>query len=86
MRILLLIILFILNIPLWWLLGKSFFGDWGGFLASIDAMFQRVAWGETANKRFILLLYLIACVSTFAAEYHVVAKFILGINDPWAFN
>jgi hypothetical protein len=91
MNITLLIILAVLNVPLFWLLAKSFFGDWEGFRDAIIAMIVPGIVSAAAGKhddhrigRFTLMMYVIVCVSTLAAEYQVVAKFILGIEHPWS--
>lgn len=90
MNIALLIVLVILNIPLYWLLGKSFFGSWQGLMDALVAIVMPDIVSAASGKyeehrigRFTLLLYLLVCVSTVAAEYHVVAKFILGMENPW---
>jgi hypothetical protein len=83
-------VLLVLNLPIYWLLAKSFFGSWEGFLEAVVAIVVPDIVSAASGKyedhrigRFTLLLYLLVCVSTFAAEYHVVAKYILGVKDPW---
>ncbi len=86
----LLTVLFVLNLPIYWLRGTSLFGSWEGFVESVVALIVPDIVSAASGKyedhrigRFTLLLYLLVCVSTFAAEYHVVAKFLLGVKDPW---
>ena len=90
MNIPLFIVLAVLNIPLFWLLAKSFFGDWEGFRDAVVAMIVPNIVSAASGKfedhkigRFTLVMYVIVCGSTLAAEYHVVAKFILGMETPW---
>lgn len=90
MSIVLLVALVILNIPIYLLLGKSVFGGWTGFLESIVAIFQSdlsaAASGSYEEHRvgkFTLLFFVLACIAIVAAEYHVIAKFILGMERPW---
>lgn len=90
MNITLLLILIVVNIPLYWLLGRSFFGGWEGFIQSIVAILQpdiisalQGKYEEHRIGRFTLFLFLIVCGVTTAAEYHVIAKFVLGMENPW---
>jgi hypothetical protein len=85
-----LLVIIVVNVPLYLLLGKAFFGSWEGFLTACIAVVQpdiiSAATGnfeENRIGRFTLLIYLLVCVACVAAEYHVVAKFILGIANPW---
>lgn len=91
MNLTLLVILAVLNIPLYLMLGKSMFGGWEGFFESIIAMitpgFVSAVQGKHGDHqigRFTLIFYLITCVATVAAEYHVIAKYLMGIEKPWA--
>ena len=86
----LLVILLVVNVPLYLLLGKAFFGGWEGFLQSLVALIQpdivsalSGSYEEKRIGRFTLLLFLVVCGATTAAEYHVVAKFLLGMDRPW---
>ena len=85
-----LIVIAVLNIPLYFLLGKSFFGGWQGLFESIVAIITpdvRSAlsgnYQEHRVGRFTFFMFLIVCVAAVASEYHVVAKFIFGIEKPW---
>ena len=79
-----LIILFVLNVPLYFLLGKSMFGGWEEFLESIVAtMTFSGEYGDGRISKFTLYLFVIICVGTVAAEYHVVAKYLFGMERPW---
>jgi hypothetical protein len=86
----LLIVLFVLSGPLYFLLGRSLFGGWEGFFEACVAVIRpdiiSAASGNYHDDRagrFTLLLYLLICAAIVAAEYHVVARFILGIENPW---
>jgi hypothetical protein len=90
MNLILLIVLIILNIPLYLLLGRAFFENWEGFLQACIAVVRpdivsaaRGNYHEDRIGRFTLLVYLVVCGALVAAEYHVVAKFFLGIANPW---
>ena len=87
----LLVILLVVNVPLYLLLGKAFFGGWEGFLQSLVALVQpdivsalSGSYEEKRIGRFTLLLFLVVCGATTAAEYHIVAKFLLGMDRPWS--
>jgi hypothetical protein len=88
MAVILLIAMVVLNVPLYVLLGKSFFGGWGEFLDAVVAMLDRYAYlnEERRAGKLMLLLFLVSCVAIVAAEYHVVAKFLFGIAEPWRFR
>ena len=83
-----LIVIAVLNIPLYCLLGKSFFGGWQGLFDAIVAMitpgtvsaFTGKA-GEHRIGRFTFIMFV--CIVTVACEYHVVAKFVFRIAKPW---
>jgi hypothetical protein len=90
LNITLLVILIVLNVPLYFLLGRSFFGGWEGLLQSVWAILEPPIvsamsgnYWEHRIGRFTLLLYLIVCIASTAAEYHVVARFLLGMDNPW---
>jgi hypothetical protein len=38
---------------------------------------------EKRIGRFSLLPFCVVCGATTAAEYHIVAKFLLGMDRPW---
>jgi hypothetical protein len=89
-NIILFVVLIFLNIPLYWLLGKSFFGSWDGFLEALVSIFRSNlhaalsgSYEEHRIGRFTLLFYVLLCMATVAAEYHVVAKYILRLEHPW---
>lgn len=80
----------LLNTPLYFLLARSFFGSWEGFFESFVAIFTpdivSAASGnylEHRIGRFTLLMYLLVSAAITAAEYHVVGKFLFGIERPW---
>lgn len=82
----------LLNIPVYLLLGKTFFGGWHGFLESFVAIFrsdiQAAFSGDYEGHqigKFTLLLYALSCAFIVAAEYHVIAKFLFGFEHPWDF-
>ena len=79
-----------LNIPLYFLLGKSFFGGWEGLFESIVAMITPDVksalsgdYDEHRIGRFTFIMYLIVCSAVVLSEYHVVAKYFFGIEKPW---
>lgn len=81
-----------LNIPFYWMLGNTFFGGWNGWWRVLDLASWRETWANIEQDRtdhnfakLHLLLIVIACISTTLAEYFVIAKFIFGFADPWAF-
>jgi hypothetical protein len=91
-NITLFIILAVLNLPFFWLLAKSFFRDWEGFRDAVVAMIVHsivsAATGKNNDHRiggFTLMLYVIVCLSTLAAEYHAAGEFILGMENPWGY-
>jgi hypothetical protein len=93
MNVTLLVILIVLNIPLYLFLGRAFFGDLEGFVEAVLALFTpdvvsafRGRSDEHTWGRFALIWYVAICVLTVAAEYHIVAKFLLGIENPWGWG
>ena len=90
MNMTLLAVLAVLNLPLFFYFGKMFFGSWDGLFESIvDIVRPQLYQALTADPndpqptKFTLFLYLIVCVSVWLAEYHVIAKFVMGIEKPW---
>ena len=84
------IVIAVLNFPLYLLLGKSFFRGWQGLLEAIVAMITPRAISALSGKagehgigRFTLIMYVIVCAATLLSEYHVIAKFMFGIEKPW---
>lgn len=80
-----------LNTPLYWLITRTFFPSWEDFFEAIVAIVVPPAasalsgsYEEHRIGRFTLFMYLLVCVSITAAEYHVVAKFLFGIDKPWS--
>jgi hypothetical protein len=83
-------VLAIVNVPLVFILGKAFFGNWEGFFESFLAIFrsdlEAAVSGDYEEHRigkFTLLFFVLTVVVTVAAEYHVVATYLLGIERPW---
>lgn len=66
------VIIVVVNIPVYLLLGRTFFGSWADFLS--------LNFGE---QRVTFFIYLVSCIAITAAEHHVVAKYILHMDDPW---
>jgi hypothetical protein len=82
----------LLNIPVYFILGKSFFGGWHGFFESFFAMFRSDLQAAFAGDyeghqigKFTLLMYVLCCIFVVAAQYHVIAKFLFGFEHPWNF-
>ena len=80
----------LLTTPIYFLLARSFFGGWEGFFESIVAIIEppiasalQGKYDEHRIGRFTLFMYLLICVFITAAEYHVVAKFLFGVEKPW---
>ena len=84
------IVIAVLNVPLYVLLGKSFFGGWQGLFEAIVAMITPGAVSALSGKagehgigRFTFIMYVIVCAAAVSSEYHVIAKFMFGIEKPW---
>jgi hypothetical protein len=84
------IVVIVLCLPLYWMLGKSFFGSWEGVLEALVALLVGgPKWGDRAAHverhfgRLTVIWYVGICVFSTAAFYHMVAKFLLGIEKPW---
>jgi hypothetical protein len=79
-----------LNAPLYYLITRSFFPSWEDFFEAMVAIIVPPTasalsgnYHEHRIGRFTLLMYLLICGSITAAEYHVVARFLFGIEHPW---
>ena len=83
----------ILNIPVYLLLGKTFFGGWVGFLESFLAMFRSDLGAAMSGDyeghqigKFTLVLFVVTIVFTTVAEYYIIARFLFGLEEPWNFG
>ncbi|HJT32744.1 MAG TPA: hypothetical protein VJ783_11945 [Pirellulales bacterium] len=90
MHVTMMVVIVLLNTPLYFLLARSFFGSWEGFFESFVAIITpdivSAASGnyyEHRIGRFTLFMFLLVCASITAAEYHVVARYLFGIERPW---
>lgn len=90
MHVTMLLVIMALNPPLYYLITRSFFPSWEDFFEAIVAIVVPPAssalsgnYHEHRIGRFTLFMYLLICCSITAAEYHVVAKFLFGIEHPW---
>ena len=76
MNVTLIIILAVANVPIYLLVGKTWFGGWRGFVESlrfwftpdIVSLFRGEYWQDHAES-FRLITFLALCVGLIAAEY-----------------
>ena len=71
----------VLNIPLYLLFGKSFFGGWGGFLEALRFYFTPDFWsatrGELWEDRWAsmkLFVFILLCIVTVLVEYAFIRR------------
>jgi hypothetical protein len=92
MTLYLFIAVVVLNLPVYAILFGAFFGGSNGFWEAFR-LFGRGEWraalaGDYENQQFAklqFLLFAISCVLMTAASHFVIAKFLFGFEDPWAF-
>ncbi|MFH0963679.1 MAG: hypothetical protein V2A58_06665 [Planctomycetota bacterium] len=77
-------VLAVVNAPLYWALGKTFFGGWEGFTEALRFYFTPDWWsamrGEFWEDRWEslkLFVFLVLCVLAVAVEYALIARYFL---------
>ncbi len=79
-----LIILAVLNVPIYFLLGKCMFDDWAGFLECMKYWVTPDSWsffkGEALDDWFAemkLFIWMAGCIGAVLGEYYLLAKYVL---------